>query len=483
MKSKAVLLIMMFVAAGSLLSAQGLKVEPGTSIKVETGTTLDLTGGDLLLKSDNTGDASLIDLGSVSHSGGGTTNVERYLTQGQWHLIASPNASSYSSMFNSDYLQFYTEATNAYSDILSLSYSLNPMQGYSLWTVDPSPTTEVFVGTTNTGAQSFSFTKTSGQDGWNMIGNPYPSKLDWEAVTIPAGLNGAVWLYDPTIGENGDYLYYLKGASSGNTTSQYIPSGQGFFVQATASGTLSIDNNVRGHAAQTFYKNTTSNSMLVLKATGNNITTQTAIRFNANASAQVDRLYDITKIIGYSPDVPILYSKADGTNMALNTLPSIYGNESIPVYFEAGTSGDYTILATEIESIDPLIPIYLEDVSQNYFQDLRANPEYSFTHTTGATKNLIVHFANLVDIDQIMNTAPVQCYAANGILHVNFSELGVSNSELKAQIEVFSLTGSKIMHKQTSEFRNVIPVKLSQSIYLVKVSYQGKQVIQKVINQ
>ena len=63
---------MIFVGAGSLLSAQGLKVEPGTCIKVETGTTLDISGGgDLFLESDATGDASLIDLGSITYSGGG----------------------------------------------------------------------------------------------------------------------------------------------------------------------------------------------------------------------------------------------------------------------------------------------------------------------------------------------------------------------------------------------------------------------------
>jgi len=45
MKIKTVLLIMMLIAAGSLLSAQGLKVEPGSCIKVETGTTLDISGG------------------------------------------------------------------------------------------------------------------------------------------------------------------------------------------------------------------------------------------------------------------------------------------------------------------------------------------------------------------------------------------------------------------------------------------------------
>ncbi|MEZ5083700.1 MAG: hypothetical protein R2750_09645 [Bacteroidales bacterium] len=55
-----------------------------------------------------------------------------------------------------------------------------------------------FSGSTNTGNQNKAFTQNG--DGWNLIGNPYPSSLDWEAVTIPAELNGAIWLFDPTIG-------------------------------------------------------------------------------------------------------------------------------------------------------------------------------------------------------------------------------------------------------------------------------------------
>ncbi len=71
MKCKTVLLMTMLIAAGPLLSAQGLKVETGTCIKVETGTTLDISGGgDLFLESDALGDASLIDLGSVSYTDG-----------------------------------------------------------------------------------------------------------------------------------------------------------------------------------------------------------------------------------------------------------------------------------------------------------------------------------------------------------------------------------------------------------------------------
>jgi len=122
--------MLMLIAAGSLLSAQGLKVEPGTCIKVETGTTLDISGGgNLFLESNASGDASLLDLGSVSYTGGGEARVERYLTNGQWHLISAPVAGALSGQFENDYLQIHTESTNGWTDVSSLTYELVAAKG------------------------------------------------------------------------------------------------------------------------------------------------------------------------------------------------------------------------------------------------------------------------------------------------------------------------------------------------------------------
>jgi hypothetical protein len=128
MKNKLfVLMVLMFSIY--VVSAQEMRVLPGTCVTVESGTTLDISAGNLVLKSDLTGDASLIDPGSVIYSGGGTAKVERYLTNGKWHLISSPVVGAVSGMFLADYLQYHTESTNAYSEIIPTNIPLNTMQG------------------------------------------------------------------------------------------------------------------------------------------------------------------------------------------------------------------------------------------------------------------------------------------------------------------------------------------------------------------
>jgi hypothetical protein len=258
MKFKVIIILFMLVATSALLSAQGLKVMPGTCVKVTSGTTLDIGVGDLILKSDATCDASLIDFGSVTYSGEGSAKVERYLSylsNGLWHLISPPVDNAVSGMFLDDYLQTYDETTGLWSDIIPVNIPLIPAKGYALWTVNGAATTEVFVGSkTNTGNQTFDFTKSSyANAGWNLVGNPYPSVLDWEEVTFPTELYGAIYLFKPKVGGSGDYHVYISDGGTANTHSQYIPSGQGFFVYASAAGTLTFNNDDRTHNVEQEY--------------------------------------------------------------------------------------------------------------------------------------------------------------------------------------------------------------------------------------
>jgi hypothetical protein len=470
----------MYLLSGFQLIAQGMSVEPGTSIKVETGTTLDISAGNLVLLSDATGDASLIDVGTVSYSGSGEANVQRYLTNDTWHLVSSPITTALSGIFTGDFLQIHSENTNAYTDVVSATYQLIPMKGYSLWSVEAAPTTEVFEGITNTGNQSFSFTKAG--LGYNLIGNPYPSAIDWDAVIIPANLNGSFQLWDPA---TGTYKYYIEGGGGANTTSQYIPSGQGFFTWATGGpGTLNLDNSARTHGTQLFYKEEIEQTMLVLKVSGNEITTQTAIRFNEEASPQIDRLFDVPKIISDYPNVPNLYSFADSQAMAINTLPTIKDHEIVPVSFKAGTDGTYSIMASELASIPEEVPVFLEDTELNYFQDLRAGPQYVFNYTTGANREFNVHFKGVTDIESLAEgrQLAVNCFLSGNILHVNFQK-AFENIQFDATISLQSITGQLLLVKETSHVVNEIPFDGSQSIYIVSIRTNDGNYSTKLFNR
>lgn len=464
MKSKFTLSLVVLVFSVYLVSAQEIRVFPNTHITLNAGATLDISAGNLVLLSDASGDASLIDYGNISYSGGGLVHVQRYLTEGQWHLVSSPVSTALTGMFLDDFFQNHAENNNGWTDIASAVYNLDVMTGYALWSVDLGATTEVFSGTTNTGILNKSFTQNG--LGWNLVGNPYPSVLDWDAVSLPPELNGAVWLFDPTIGANGDYVYYINGGGLANTTTQFIPSGQGFFVRATGgAGTLTFDNSDRVHNGQAFYKNA-DEELLVLKITGNDVTTQTAIRFNEAATQQADRLFDVYKIISDNPDVPNLFTKAENENMAINTLPSIEGNEIVPMWFRAGMDGSYAINATQMETFDSGTPIFLEDMKTGKIQNLRDMPEYAFEYTSGKDRSFLIYF---FEPQKSSQQSDINVFAYDEVLHVNFPVSEMANSDFMANISVFDIMGKLVFQTRTTDINNQISLQGGNMIYLVNV--------------
>ncbi|MEL6614666.1 MAG: right-handed parallel beta-helix repeat-containing protein, partial [Bacteroidota bacterium] len=71
------------------------------------------------------------------------------------------------------------------------------------------------------------------EEGWNLLGNPLATALDWDEVTITGGLTQAVYVYDPDY-LGGDYRTWSQGIG-GDLTDGQIPAFQAFFAQAASA--------------------------------------------------------------------------------------------------------------------------------------------------------------------------------------------------------------------------------------------------------
>ncbi len=413
--------------------------------------------------SDATNTATLLDNGFLIIFG--SASVDRFFTgdptgSDDWHLVSSPVVATTAAVFTGMYLQSFDETTNSYTEIADPATNLGVMQGYGLYSMLNTANTVTFSGDLNLGSQSAGFT--ADNLGWNLLGNPFVSSIDWETVTIPSGMSNEVHYIEATTGND---LSYVKG--TGGTGSEYIGPMQGFFVMGTGAGTLTL-----GYAQQThtgsdnFYKSENPN-LLVLQASGQNYSDQTWIHFNDLAGVEHDGIYDAYKRISLSnPELPQIFSYTpSGVKLSINGMPQA---STVPVGFTAIESGIFTITAVETGEF---ANIYLEDTFTGMITDLLTN-SYTFNFNAGDQENrFIVHFTPLAVDENNTSLTNIFAYGKDAYVYVPSGTQGT--------IMVYDLMGQEVYSTPITGPTNKITLDKS-AYYVVKVLSNESVVAKKV---
>ena len=118
-----------------LIIAQGIEVQSGTSVTVNNGTHIVITGdGNLTLHDDADHAPSLLNRGSIALYGQGESRVEQLLAKDEWHIVSSPMADAEIGSYLWMYLYKYDESTNLFNDLNKpITQVLDQGTGYFLW--------------------------------------------------------------------------------------------------------------------------------------------------------------------------------------------------------------------------------------------------------------------------------------------------------------------------------------------------------------
>jgi hypothetical protein len=303
--------------------------------------------------------------------------------------------------FKSVYTYDETLITPPYNDkdsgFVAATNTNNPVnlgQGFFCY-IGPSPITIDVTGAPGKFNQNFTITyNNSGNsfnDGWNLIGNPYPSSIDWTSVSgwTKTNINDAVYVWNPSLQQ---YASYISGVGT-NGGSPIIPSSQAFWVQANANGAaLSLTESVKSATDQSFMRMSTQQqiSNLGLFVYGNNLQDHTVIRFDNNASLNFDSQLDAFKLLG-GPDAPYLASAMSDGDFSINSVPFSNGGVTIPLRLNVSVSGNYQLTKDSLSNIPASACILLEDLLTGIITDLRTVNTYSFQieDTTSAPRFLL----------------------------------------------------------------------------------------------
>jgi len=440
---------------GTVAYTKSLEIEPGAHLTVPAGKLLTVIDS-LIIKSDASGSASLIDYGTLTVGGG--IRVEQFLEgfstgASRFHYISPPVKNAISNVFWGAYLYSFNEFTNAWDPLIA-GDSLKLMTGYASYFDDDSNNIISYYNNINTGFCSIDVDSTpGGGGGWNLIGNPYASAIDWDDAnwSKPSGLYDAIYLWDPS---NQNYAQYVSGVGSPYGTTGIIPAMQGFFIKYanSATGTIGVDNNARVHNGQQIYKSQTKDKLVRLKIEGGGFFDETVIRFDPNSSSSFDGNYDAYEILSMNLDVPQLFSLSnDETTMfSINTMPLLSGDQYIPLGIKVGKAAKYSIKMISFENFSMVPAISLKDENTGSSINLLKDSIYFFTTELGQDNERFVLHINVdaVDIPEDNGSGDnIELFTYNDKLYIK-----INDAEIKgASVGVYDLLGREIIEHQINQ--------------------------------
>lgn len=390
----------------------GVQIQSGLNNKSTVKGILTLTSGTLTTNSNLNLN---LDSGSIDKSGTGSISgsllTRRQFNNAGYHYVASPLAgatvaelndnitintgTTYNNLWRYNETVVSSNNMDGWNAMTSLTASLAPLAGYALYFWGT--TTIDMNGTYNHSyAPSITLTNTVSSnplaDGWNLVGNPYPSTLDWSASGwTKTNLDNAIYFWNPS---TNSYASFVNSAGTNGGT-QYIPAMQGFYVHVTnpGSGTLGMTNDVRtSMVARNFREDGEEESSAIsLKIASGNFSDETVLKISSNSSANFDNSYDAYKLMN-SGKTPSFYSNLAGIDYSINTFPLDVEDKIIPLKLGVGFSGTYNLKSKELGFFDNGISVLLEDKLMKRVVDLRSNPQYTFSIAMGdTTSRFFIH--------------------------------------------------------------------------------------------
>ena len=485
------------IASGSVLQVSPL-------IGLTVGGTFTNNAGNtgFVLQSDATGTGTFLDNGSTNSAVAAT--VQQYLTTGRNWYISTPVTNTTSAVFSANAtnpLYYYDEVNGTsapWPTITNTTTSLGVMKGY---VANVASTGAVaFTGNLNTGAQSITtLTRTAGQtkEGFNLVGNPYPSYLNW-MLAIDASNTGTtnllttVWYRTKNNATTPAYVFdtYNETANTGTNNNGVaavtgmISPMQAFWVRVAAgqtSGTLAINNAMRLHqdvATNKFRVPAANATQKVLRLQVSNGTNsdETIVLFNANATDGYDA-YDSPKMTNGNASIPEIYTFAGTEKAVINGLNSIATNSLVPLGFSTGAANTFSIKATEVTDFDTDTRIVLKDKVLNVEQDITSGTPYTFTSDATSTENrfaIIFKSASAITgIDNPTENTDVRV-SKNADNQIVITRSVGSQSGV---VTVCNTMGQKLLSTTINGETTVISKSFSPGVYFVTVDNITKKII------
>ncbi|MBA5628261.1 T9SS sorting signal type C domain-containing protein [Moheibacter lacus] len=495
------------------------------------------SGGELILENN----AVLMQNPGISNSGNITQIRKAIVPSNQYNFWASP-------VSNQDLYTFYPDIPtnrvmvyNTETDFYTIipNNPSNPPEfqfgiGYSIkgptsnFPADDNGTTDVtatFIGTPHN--ESINSTENQialsnlGQ-GFNLIGNPFPSNLDLHLFNETAGNSGKIlqstfYFWDNK--DNDDFyqqgseyenqnfaIYNASGFGTGISAPRFgttgkkpngiVKPGQGFIVQAAPSATfLEVNNAMRSSTVlrnseySPYFKNGISmdsddeyrriDQFWIELINPNQLHLQTAVGYFTEAENEFE-VYD-SEILSESVSDNIYTLSKDDVKLAIQGRKGVFQNhDEIPLGVKIFEHDRYKIQLEETKGIFISYQnIYLKDKSLNIIHNLSDDGPYEFEAPAGVHNDRFeIVFKKDFSSNSVLSAAngnAVKIIKKDGMVHISSSLSKIT------EVEIFNLSGWSIYKNENvnQQILEIPAISLDKQIIIVTVQTENGEIVSK----
>jgi endonuclease I len=352
-------------------------------------------------------------------------------------------------------------ATNGYRVLVRGDRTTNLYAGT---TPAATVTTIKATGTLNQG----SITTPTLATGYNLVGNPYASAINWDATGWNAtrtNINNAIYIYNPAVNasvSSTTYPTWAAGVGTNGMSSAVIQSGQSFFIQTTASTNLTFTEAYKvASSAGGYFKNKMENVLRMSLWNNSNRVDDIIIRLAADAKLDFDNYYDAysfgTGNIG-------LASIKNLEKLAIQARPIPINADSVALSLNINQMDSFLFKFENTSSFNSDLELFLADAYTHNLHPILSDSIYNFQVDSNFNSQnedrfqVIIFRKNASTVNQYFNNISLKVYpnpAENRIYLISSDPNFINKdcrytiyNELGQNVSQGSLMGAKTIHIQ-----------------------------------
>jgi hypothetical protein len=328
--------------------------------------------------------------------------------------------------------------------------------------------------------------------GYSLVGNPYQSAVDWNAVT-KTDIDVTYWAWDPNMGtstQRGRYVSFngstnsvLDGAGSPlSYVGQFIQPGQAFFVKNTGSsaGTLTFEEAHKATTSANVFRTANTPSLGVALYDPNELAIggypidATKAVFSSDYSNELG-LGDATKLEAAGENIAWF---RNNTKLAIDAAAPVTTSDELAMKtLRLGANKNYTF-KIQTTNFDTDLTPYLVDNFLNTQTAISTSEVYLATFST--TSNVASYSEDRFKIVFQTSALSADDFVKNIKLYPNPAKAGASfyvDGITEATVSVYNVVGQNIpvtVMSQGNAVQVTPTTALSQGVYLVTVTTAGK---------